>query len=232
MTEPGILLGTSVAIALIHTLIGVDHYVPFIALGRANNWPPKKTVFVVLLCGIGHVAGSVLLGFFGIALFSGVSSLVSIESMRGEIATWALIAFGLVYTIYGLRRAVKNKAHTHVGRDGQAFFHSHLHNDNGHEHDAKKNSGIFWGLFIFFVLGPCEPLVPLLMYPAAAMNIPVLVLVTVTFSVCTIAVMLLMTLLGLKGSRLLRTEKLERYAHALAGSAILLCGIMVLALPI
>ena len=229
MTETVLLLGTSISIAIIHTLIGVDHYVPFIALSKANNWQVKKTFYIVLLCGLGHVLGSVLLGFFGIAIAAGVSQLVNIEGFRGSLATYILIAFGLIYTLYGVRIAMKNKTHTHINADGQTVIHSHLHNSEGHEH---KKTGVFWGLFIFFVLGPCEPLIPLIMYPAVAMNVFTLVLVTVSFAVVTIAVMLLMTVLGLKGFQLLKINKLERYAHALAGCAILFCGLSVLLLPI
>jgi len=233
MAESGILLGTAITLGLIHTLIGVDHYVPFIALSKANNWPVKKTVYIVLLCGIGHIVGSVVLGFLGIALSAGVTSLVNIEDMRGILATYVLIGFGLIYTIYGIRSAIKNKPHTHLSQNGQTFMHSHTHDSTDHAHNnTKKARNVFWGLFIFFILGPCEPLIPLLMYPAATMDIFTLVLVTVSFAVCTIATMLFMTLLGLKGFQLLKTEKLERYAHALAGSAILVCGISVLLLPI
>jgi len=233
MTETGILLGTAATLGLIHTLIGVDHYVPFIALSKANNWALKKTVYIVMLCGIGHILGSVLLGFLGIALSAGVTSLVNIEDMRGILATYVLIGFGLIYTIYGIRRAVKNKPHTHLGLNGQTIIHSHTHDSSDHLHnDTKKARNVFWGLFIFFVLGPCEPLIPLLMYPAAAMDIFTLVLVTVSFAVCTIGTMLVMTVLSLKGFQLLRLDRLERYAHALAGSAILACGISVLLLPI
>jgi len=230
--ESGILLGTAVSIAAIHTLIGVDHYVPFIALSKANNWTFKKTVYVVLLCGFGHVLGSVILGFAGVALSAGITSLVDIEDKRGTIATYVLIAFGLIYTIYGIKLALKNKTHTHVGQNGQTIIHTHTHDEAEHQHNSKKPGNIFWGLFIFFVLGPCEPLIPLLMYPAATMNVFTLVLVTVSFSVVTIGVMLLMTILGVKGFQLFKFNKLERYAHALAGSAILICGLSVLLLPI
>jgi len=244
MTETLILLGTSISLALFHTFIGVDHYVPFIALSKSNNWTIRKTIYIVLACGIGHVLGSVILGFIGIALSAGVTSLVNIEDIRGIIATYVLIGFGLIYTIYGIRNAVKNKPHTHLGQDGQTIIHSHSINSENHDHLAnpaeqenkilktKKTGNVFWGLFIFFVLGPCEPLIPLLMYPAATMNIFTLVLVTVSFSVFTIGTMLVMTLLGIKGFQFIKTEKLERYAHALAGSAILICGISVLLLPI
>ncbi|MCL2180010.1 MAG: sulfite exporter TauE/SafE family protein [Treponema sp.] len=236
MTETGILLGTAISIALIHTLIGPDHYIPFIALSRANNWTVKKTVYIVLLCGTGHILGSVILGFLGIALSAGISSLINIEDIRGTLATYLLIAFGLAYTIYGIRQAVIKKPHSHFLTGGShsnddLHLHDSLHTHDDQKRDKKANS-VFWGMFIFFVLGPCEPLIPILMYPAAVMDVFTLGLVTLSFSVCTITVMLLMTLLGIKGFQLIKFNKLERYVHALAGCVIVLCGVSVLLLPI
>ena len=233
MSELGILLTTAVSIAFIHTLIGIDHYVPFITLSQANKWSMKKTMLIVLLCGLGHVAGSVLIGFIGIALSKAVSMLVDIEDIRGDIATYFLIAFGLAYTIYGIRQAVKNKSHTHKTPEGQTIMHVHSGETHNHEHvNSKKSINTFWGLFIFLVLGPCEPLIPIIMYPAATLNIFVLITVTLSFAICTIATMLVMTFLGVKGIQLLKLEKLNRYVHLMAGSAILICGISVWALPI
>ena len=229
MTEAGLLIGTALFIALTHTLIGVDHYVPFIALSKSNNWALKKTIFIVILCGIGHVLGSVILGIVGIAISANITSLINVEDLRGTFAAYVLVAFGLVYTIYGIRAAIKNTTHSHIGLDGKPF--THTHNFNTTEHQHKKNNAL-WGLFIFFVLGPCEPLIPILMYPAATMNIFILVMVTVSFAVVTISVMLAMTLLGLKGLQLIKPGKLTRYAHAIAGSVILLCGVALLTLPV
>jgi sulfite exporter TauE/SafE len=235
MAELNILLVTAVTIAFVHTIIGVDHYVPFVALSRANDWSIKKTMLIVFLCGVGHVLSSVVLGFIGIALASGVSLLVNIESIRGEIAAYFLITFGLVYTIYGIRCAVKNKTHSHTTSDGHTIMHAHSQNGEGHEHNkhyAKKSTNVFWGLFILFILGPCEPLIPILMYPAATLNIAALILVTIIFAICTISTMLLMTFLGVKGIKLLKINIPERYSHALAGFAVLICGISLLLLPI
>ena len=232
MAETGILLGTAITLALSHTLIGVDHYIPFIALSKANNWTIRKTIYVVLICGFGHVLGSVILGIIGITLFMQVTSFDGIQDIRDDIATYVLIAFGLIYTIYGIINAVKNKPHTHMVLDGQAIIHSHSHNGEDHEHKTKKTSSAFWGLFIFFVLGACKPIIPLMMKIAAENNIFTLVLITVSFSVFTVSTMLLMTLLGVKGIQLIKTDKLERYAHLIAGSAVLVCGLAVLLLPI
>ena len=233
MTELSVLLTTAVSLAFVHTLVGVDHYIPFIVLSQANGWSAKKTMLVVFICGIGHVLSSILLGFAGIAMSAGVSGLVDIESIRGELATYFLIAFGFVYTIYGIRRAVKNKTHRHITPDGHTIIHAHLEHGSEHEHGKnKKSTNVFWALFILFVLGPCEPLIPILMYPAATHNTFALVSVTVSFGICTIATMLVAVFMGLKGIRLFKFEKVERYSHMLAGSAILTCGLAVLLLPI
>ena len=84
-----------------------------------------------------------------------------------------------------------------------------------------------WALFVIFVLGPCEPLIPILMYPAANASLGGLVLVTTIFGVVTIATMMGMVLLADRGVRFLKIGRLERFAHALAGAAILGSGLAI-----
>jgi hypothetical protein len=80
-------------------------------------------------------------------------------------------------------------------------------------------------LFVVFVLGPCEALIPVLMYPAAVHGVAATVLVTVVFAIATIATMAAAVVVGLRGLALVEVSRLERYRHALAGAAILLCGV-------
>jgi len=235
MNHINVLLTTAATVAFIHTFIGIDHYVPFIALNKANNWAMKKTLLIVTACGLAHVLSSVALGVAGIALSKGLGLMINIENFRGSIATYFLIAFGLVYTIYGIRRVVKNKTHSHVDEDGQTIMHVHTKNGKGHDHNidhSRRHKNLVWGLVVVFLLGPCEPLIPIVMYPAAAHNTPAIFMVTAVFAVCTIGTMLVMTSLGVKGISMLRLGKLQRYTHVLAGSAITLCGLLILVLPI
>ena len=84
-----------------------------------------------------------------------------------------------------------------------------------------------WVLFTIFVFGPCEPLIPILMYPAAQSHIGDVVIVSLAFALATIGTMIAIVLGSLAGLRFLPTEGLERFAHALAGVSILCCGIAV-----
>jgi hypothetical protein len=84
-----------------------------------------------------------------------------------------------------------------------------------------------WVLFIIFVLGPCEPLIPILMYPAARGQILQVVTVSIVFGLITIGTMVGVVLGSLAGLRLLPMGNFERYTHALAGVSILFCGIAI-----
>lgn len=205
-----ILLGTAATIGFIHTLVGPDHYLPFIVLSRANNWSATKTALITILCGIGHVASSIVLGFIGLALGIAIAKLEMFESIRGSIAGWAFIAFGAGYLAWGLYKAIRNKPHKHIG----------------HTKDDKKKLTP-WVLFIVFVLGPCEPLIPLLMFPAAKGSTLGVILVSLVFGIVTIATMTTIVLISTFGLKFAKLGKLERYVHALGGFIILLSGVAI-----
>jgi sulfite exporter TauE/SafE len=82
-----------------------------------------------------------------------------------------------------------------------------------------------WALFVVFVLGPCEPLIPILMYPAARLSMAGTLAVVVAFGAATLATMLTAVYLARSGLRRLSLGWAERYAHALAGASLGLCGL-------
>ena len=226
-----ILTLTAASIGFVHTILGPDHYIPFIAMAKAGKWSKFKTTWITALCGVGHVLSSVVLGLIGIALGVMVSNLQAIESFRGEIAGWLLLSFGFIYMIWGIRRAYRNKPHTHLHlhSDGTAHEHKHAHFESHvHVHqDSKKPNMTPWILFTIFVFGPCEPLIPILMYPAATKSTFGLILVTTVFAIVTISAMLTIVLIALKGINLITMNSLERYTHALAGGLIFFSGIAI-----
>lgn len=222
---------TAASVAFAHTLLGPDHYLPFVAMARARGWSLAKTLRITLACGAGHLAGSVVLGLAGILLGLQLSSLEWMESMRGRMATWLLIGFGLAYMAWGLRQAWRNRPHTHWHTHNDVTHsHTHTHHaDHAHLHSkaaADRSLGP-WLVFLIFVLGPCEPLIPLLMYPAARESAAGVLVVTAVFGLVTIATMLLTVYLAVLGLGRVRLQRLERFSHAIAGGAILVCGLSV-----
>jgi len=103
-TELNALVIAAACIGFFHTILGPDHYLPFIMMSWARKWSTLKTGLITLLCGIGHIGSSVLLGMIGVSLGLAIKKLELIESVRGNLAAWLLIAFGLAYMVWGLRR--------------------------------------------------------------------------------------------------------------------------------
>lgn len=221
-----ILIGTAASLGFIHTLIGPDHYLPFVAMARIGRWSASKTALVTLVCGIGHVLSSVALGFAGIALGLAATKLQAVESARGEIAAWLLIAFGLTYTTWGVHRAIRGKPHEHAHIHDEGI-HSHEHghvDDHAHLHEARRHKMTPWILFTIFVFGPCEVLIPLVMYTASRHSMMAVGLVSGVFGVSTVCTMLGVVLASHAGVSRLRMGRLERYSQAIGGLVILLCG--------
>ena len=236
VAETGVLLATAASIGVVHTLLGPDHYLPFVALARSRAWSLRRTVAVTTMCGVGHVIGSIALGFVGLGLGWAVSGLVDVEAVRGIFAGWLLLAFGLAYTAWGVRRALRGRphAHVHAHADGTLHLHPHHHREaeHGHPHDRPERGlrAVLgpWTLFVIFVLGPCEPLIPLLMYPAAGGSWLDVAAVAGVFAVATIGTMLTVVVAGALGlARLRLGPGSERWSHAFAGAALAACGLAV-----
>ncbi len=226
------------SIGLLHTAMGPDHYLPFVVLGRAEGWTLRKTLFWTAVCGVAHVLSSVVLGGLGMGLGWAVPYMEGLEGVRGDLASYALIGFGLLYFAWGLWRGRRGHAHSHRHLDGTVHTHAHHHEDaeEGSTHElreheetphVKSHRRTLWALFVVFVLGPCEPLIPVIMVPAASHSLWGVAVVTAVFAACTIGTMLTLVALGYCGLRLVLFQRLERYAHAAAGFAILASGLAI-----
>jgi nickel/cobalt exporter len=170
----------------------------------------------------------------------GLNRLEFLESIRGDLAAWLFVVFGLGYTLYGIWRITGNRLHAHRHRhtNGTVHVHEHAHEhipENGHSHPAlhdhsHRNSITPWILFTIFFLGPCEPLIPILMYPAAQNSSWGVAQVSIVFSVVTILTMLLLVLFASYGLNLVKLGKMEKYTHIIAGATIMLSGMGILLL--
>lgn len=212
------------AVAFIHTAVGPDHYIPFIVMAKARQWSVAKTAAITFACGVGHVGSSVVLGLIGFALGASLKRLQWIESFRGEVAAWALIVFGLLYAGWGMWRLSRTTS------DGHSHSHLIRMHASDHIHDPKTGETINltpWILFAIFVFGPCEPLIPLFIYPAATTGWHGAWVVTAAFSAVTIASMLTIVLVARCGLDWVPTARLVRYNHVLAGTTIAFTGVVI-----
>lgn len=199
----GALIIATISIAVIHSF-APDHWMPFVMIGKAQNWSRRKLSWVTMLAGFAHVGSSVVLGSIGIIFGIAAIHLQGVEAARGEVAVFLLIGFGLAYGIWG-------------------FKHSKNHHHHSFDLSTKKIITL-WTMFAVFVLGPCEPLIPL-MFLATGYGIGNIVLVAAVFASATLFMMVGQALLGFSGVQLIRREITEKYSHALAGGIIILTGV-------
>jgi sulfite exporter TauE/SafE len=221
---------TAISIGFVHTILGPDHYLPFIVLSQAKKWSLRKTMIITFFCGIGHVLSSVILGLIGIAVGVSVSKLVAVESFRGNVAAWLFIAFGLVYMIISIRNLIRKRKHSHPHFHYNKGEHLHEH-DHHYEHTHIHEEEVFkttpWVLFLIFVFGPCEPLIPLVMYPAASHNFQGAVIVSILFSIVTITTMMSIVLAFNLGLNKINLKPVEKYSHLIAGAMIFFSGLAI-----
>jgi nickel/cobalt exporter len=205
MIEP-VLLST-IAVAFFHSL-APDHWMPLAALAKSQKWSMLRLIGITILTGLGHVGSSIILGACGIILGITVTNLTDIESSRGAVSGLLLIGFGIAYGIWGLKQI----RHSHKKITAHKAF-------------------TVWALVLIFVLGPCETLIPI-MFLGIQYGWKEVWLLSILFSIITISMMLIQTIVVYKGLQFLLTEKLERWAHATCGFVIAFTGVLVMVLGI
>jgi nickel/cobalt exporter len=216
MTSDGIfwaLAGTAAVVGALHS-VAPDHWVPFMAVGRARGWSAARTAQVTLLCGFAHVTVSVVLGLLALRL--GQEMLAAFGARLESVAGLLLIGFGLAYGLWGLRRALAGKLHGHA----------HPHFD--HVHDPSHATVL--SLVLLFSVDPCVRLIPIIL-AAAPLGAAKLVGLIVIYEVATLATMVAIVLVARSGAvRALQAPWLDRFGDALAGGLIVVTGLAVAAL--
>ncbi len=228
-------MATAASVGLIHTLVGPDHYVPFIAMASARKWSLRRTLGITAVCGVGHVTSSLLLAVLGIMFGRTLRELQWFDGIRNGIAGWLLLGFGLAYMLWGLRQTIRNRPHEHPHLHAGNLLHEHSHHHRGeHTHvhtDLTQKQSLQritpWILFTIFIFGPCEALIPILMVPAMGGHWWWVGLIVLNFGLITVTTMLVLVFIGYRGTTRQPFRQFERFGHALAGMALVVCGMAI-----
>jgi hypothetical protein len=193
---------TAAAVGALHS-VAPDHWVPFAALARARRWPLAHTARTTILCGLGHVTVSAILGI--VAMVTGLKVVHAVGIRLEEHATLLLMAFGTIYLVWGLWRSFR--------RDPLAVMH-HRH----HDHALTE-----WSLFALFSLDPCVAVIPMIV-AASSGGWGAVAAVVVVYELATIAAMIVLVGVAVAGVRTIRFAFLDRYGDVVAGGLILTTG--------
>ena len=120
--------------------------------------------------------------------------------------------------------------HSHVHAHADGTVHEHVHDHRGdHLHPHVVGTRLTpWALFVIFILGPCEPLIPLMVVPAMNGSWLVLAAVVAVFGVLTVGTMVATVAVGYQGCGKLAGSGLAQYADLTAGLVVTASGAAVL----
>ena len=215
-----IITSSAASLGFFHTILGPDHYLPFVAMARTNGWSGYKTAGYVALCGLSHVLGTILIGLLALGLGFALFKIESFQLIRGDFAGWFLLIFGATYFGWGVNWALKKMKETKSKTSSNQC--NTLKRNIGNSNFIRSTPFL---LFLFFILGPCEPLLPLLALGSEDTQFFSSFLVIMAFCMATILTMLLCVMLFYYGfSRFSIFLKLEHYMHATTGMILFMCG--------
>ena len=190
-------------LAIVHALIP-NHWLPLVAVARAEQWKPKEVTLITFLAALAHVAGTVALG-----IVLGVIG-KELQEEYGRVIYLAssvlLIAFGLIYFTVNLPH------HHHSGQEDVAHY--------------KRSRGRWILIFIVMMfLSPCLE-VESLFLSAGAYGMGLVSMLGIIYAIVSISGILLLVTLGYKGVNLLPADFIEHNEKRISGIVLILVGII------
>jgi nickel/cobalt transporter (NicO) family protein len=197
-----VIAGT-VLLAFVHALIP-NHWLPLLAVARAENWKQKDVTLITFMAALGHVLGTVALGLVLGAI--GKELQQEYGGIIHVVSSILLIVFGLIYYTVNL---------------------PHHHHSSQKDVAQYKRSKRKW-ILIFIVmmfLSPCLE-VESLFLSAGAYGMGLVTLLSVIYAIVSISGILLLVNLGYKGVNLLSAHFIEHNEKRISGIVLILVGIV------
>lgn len=197
-----VIAGT-VLLAFVHALIP-NHWMPLVAVARAEGWKRKEVTTVTLLAALAHVVGTVALGF--VLGMIGKELVEEYGESIAMVSSVLLIVFGLIYYTVNL---------------------PHHHHSEQQDVVAYKRSKSRW-ILIFIVmmfLSPCLE-VESLFLSAGVYGMGLVALLGVIYAIVSISGILILVTLGHRGVNLLPAHFIEHNEKRISGIVLILVGIL------
>ncbi len=199
------LAATGFLAALVHAALPT-HWLPFVAVGRAQGWRTATVASVAALAALAHIGSTALVGS---ALTAVGAAIPVVTRLMPYAAAAVLLAFGLWYLTRAWRRPPA------LASGAQAAAQPRV-----------ADSAAAWGLIGLLALSPGEALLPV--YVGAGVHgWGVVALLTLAFAAGTVAGMVAFTSLAMAGVERFRLQRLARYEGAILGLALIALAVFV-----
>ena len=212
---------SSCSTAIIHALIP-DHWLPFALMSRVEGWTLRRTLLLVSLTGVLHVAASIALASLIILIgVDGARRLAGrLGAPGGELGGWLLLVFGVVYGLLAhLREA---RAHHGGESSGRGGLPVHAH---GHLLSRWSRGGVTGGALVAVIgISPCVLLQPIL-FTAAGRGLGTLAASAAGFATCTVLTMTGVVWAATRGLQRLPVGLFTHYGDLASGAVLAVLGL-------
>ncbi len=193
-------------LSIVHASIP-NHWIPLVVLSKAEKWNEKSTMGITAIAGFAHTLSTIIIGI--IVGFMGYKLSGSYSFIVGVIAPSLLILLGIIYLGFSIR---ENKHH----------HHNHaIHID---ETKKKTTTAIVLALTLSMFFSPCLE-IEAYFFVAGKLGWEGIITVSVIYTFVTIAGMLLLVWLGMKGVKKIKSHFLEHHEKTITGILLIVLGI-------
>jgi len=201
---PQIILGAFL-LSIVHASIP-NHWIPLVALSKSEKWTEKFTMSATGIAGFFHTLSTIIIGiivgFLGYKISDSYSFIVEV------IAPSLLIILGIIYLALSIK----------------ANKHHHHHEIHITDVKKKSTSAVILTLTISMFFSPCLE-IEAYYFVAGNLGWQGIITVSVIYAVITIAGMLLLVWLGMKGVRKIKSHFLEHHEKTITGVLLIVLGI-------
>jgi hypothetical protein len=198
-----ILLG-SLLLSAIHALIP-NHWIPLVAIGRAEGWSRSETLTTTGITGLAHVTSTILIGV--VVGLLGYELSTRYASVTSVMAPLVLIGLGAVYL--ALEFAGRNRHHHHF--------------ETGERTSKISRVSLVASLCLGMFFSPCLE-IEAYYFTAGALGWQGIATVSLVYLVVTVAGMVVLVDLGLKGAARIQSDFLEHHEKAVTGLLLIALG--------
>ena len=197
----------SLVLGLIHPLFP-NHWIPLIAISKAEKWTNRESVFATLITGFSHTLSTIIIGI--IVGFVGIKLSEDYSQITRVAAPLVLLFIGIVYIILDLRSS----------------HHHHHFEMNGEKLKARKSkSAIIVSLCVGMFLSPCIE-IEAYYFQAATQGWLGILIVSLVYLTVTLTIMTTLVYLGLKGVNKLKSNFFEHHEKMITGGVLILLGLL------
>ncbi len=196
----------SLLLGLIHPLFP-NHWIPLIAISKAEKWTNKETIGATLITGFSHTLSTIIIGiivgFVGIKLSESYSHIIRIA------APLILIIIGVIYLLLDLR---------------SSHHHHHFEIDNELK-NTKTKAAIIFTLCIGLFFSPCIE-IEAYYFQAATQGWIGILIVSLIYLIMTLSIMVTLVYLGLKGVNKFNSHFLDHHEKLITGIVLIVLGLL------